>query len=257
MRYFIELSYFGKNYHGWQRQPNAVTVQETIEVALSTLVGKSTTIMGAGRTDAGVHAAQMYAHFDWYSSEDKSDFFTPSGLKKLTQKLNNFLPPAIVISSIFEVPEESHTRFDAISRSYFYRISRGKNAFTIDQAYAYKYPLDINAMNEAAAILLDYKDFECFSKSKTDVNTYLCDITEVYWEIKDNELIFHITANRFLRNMVRAIVGTLLMIGQGKKPVSWIHDVIATKDRSQAGSSVPGHGLYLSDIKYPTTIVKY
>lgn len=251
MRYFIELSYFGKHYHGWQRQPNAVTVQETIEKALSTILRKPLLIMGAGRTDTGVHALQMYAHFDWEEKEG----ITAYPIEQLTQKLNNFLPQDIVIASIFKVPKEAHTRFDAVSRSYIYRLSKGKNAFTPDHAYYFKYPLDIEAMNEAAQILLTYTDFECFSKSNTDVRTYLCDIKEAYWKEQDGELRFYITADRFLRNMVRAIVGTLLEIGQHKKPISWMHDVIKTKNRSQAGTSVPGHGLYLSKISYPKDII--
>ncbi len=252
MRYFIELSYFGKHYHGWQRQPNAITVQETIEKALSTLLRKPVSIMGAGRTDTGVHALQMYAHFDW----DDEDGITEYSLEQLTYKLNNFLPVDIAIATIFEVPEEAHTRFDAINRSYIYKISKHKNVFTSDHAYCFKYDLDVKAMNEAAQLLLTYNDFECFSKSNTDVRTYLCNIEEACWTEEDNELRFHITANRFLRNMVRAIVGTLLEIGQHKKPVSWMHDVIKTKNRSQAGSSVPGHGLYLSKITYPKDIIQ-
>ncbi|TVZ50971.1 tRNA pseudouridine(38-40) synthase TruA [Dokdonia sp. Hel_I_53] len=259
MRYFIELSYFGKKYHGWQRQPNAITVQEVIENALSTILQKQILIMGAGRTDAGVHATQMFAHFDW-ENENFIDFLKSKKIGKGTindfiYKLNNLLPVDIVIKQIVEVKDEAHSRFDAISRSYIYRIVRSKNAFTTDHAYTFKHNLNIKAMNEAASVLLDYNDFECFSKSKTEVNTYLCDITEAYWEIKEDEIIFHITANRFLRNMVRAIVGTLLEIGQEKKPVEWIHHVIATKNRAYAGSSVPGKGLYLTAIKYPNTIL--
>ncbi len=249
MRYFIELSYFGKDYHGWQRQPNAITVQETIEKALSTILRKPILIMGAGRTDAGVHATQMYAHFD-----SSSDLSQDNTLKNLTYKLNRFLPPAIAIHRIFKVRDGAHTRFDAISRSYLYRIAKHKNPFSTEQAHALSYPIDLASMNEAASALLDYEDFECFSKSKTAVNTYLCDITRAQWLETEDEYHFHITANRFLRNMVRAIVGTLLEIGQGKKPVSWIHEVIKGKRRSQAGSSVPGHGLYLTEIIYPETI---
>ncbi len=262
MRYFIELSYFGKKYHGWQRQPNAITVQEVIEDALSTILQKQILIMGAGRTDAGVHATQMFAHFDWEDQEKNFTAFLQKKkigkgtIKDFVYKLNNLLPADIVIKNITEVLAEAHSRFDATSRSYMYRIARIKNAFTKDHAYTFRYELNVEAMNEAAGILLDYKDFECFSKSKTDVNTYLCDITKAYWEIQDTELIFHITANRFLRNMVRAIVGTLLEIGQEKKPVAWMHEVIAAKDRAQAGSSVPGKGLYLTSIIYPHTILK-
>ncbi len=252
VRYFIELSYFGKNYHGWQRQPNASSVQQTIESALSTILRQPLEIMGAGRTDAGVHATQMFAHFDY----QKEPILTKDELDTLTHKLNSFLPKDIAIHRIFEVSSDSHTRFDATSRSYLYRISTSKNPFTTEQAYLLKYDIDLKKMNEAAQILLSYKDFECFSKSKTEVNTYLCDITLAEWKKVNQEYHFHISANRFLRNMVRAIVGTLLEIGQGKKPVSWMHDVITGKSRSQAGTSVPGHGLYLTAIEYPETIYK-
>ena len=252
MRYFIELSYFGKDYHGWQRQPNAVTVQETIEKALSIILRKPLQIMGAGRTDAGVHATQMYAHFDW----DGDQLSDEEGIKNLTHKLNRFLPQDIAIKDIFQVHNDAHTRFDATSRSYVYRIAKRKNPFTSDHAHTLRYQVDFDKMNKAALILLDYKDFECFSKSKTEVNTYLCDITRATWIETEDEYHFHITANRFLRNMVRAIVGTLLEIGEGKKEVAWMHDVITGKSRSQAGTSVPGHGLYLTAIIYPNTIYK-
>lgn len=250
MRYFIELSYFGKDFHGWQRQPNAITVQETIETALSTILREPVKIMGAGRTDTGVHATQMYAHFDW---EDPA-FAKAEHLKGLTHKLNRLLPSSIAIHQIFKVQDDAHTRFDATKRSYLYRISKHKNPFSSDQAHTLKNRVDLNAMNAAAAILLEYKDFECFSKSKTDVNTYLCDITRAEWLETEDEYHFHITANRFLRNMVRAIVGTLLEIGEGKKSVDWMHEVITGKSRSKAGVSVPGHGLYLTEILYPETI---
>ncbi len=256
LRYFIELSYFGKPYHGWQKQPNAVTVQQTIEEALSMILRKKISIMGAGRTDTGVHATQMFAHFDIVDDGEGNEIFAKAALTTLTYKLNNLLPKSIAIQHIFPVKDKAHTRFDALSRSYLYRIAKVKDPFLTNGAFLCKYDLDITAMNEAAAILLKYKDFECFSKSKTEVNTYLCDITEAFWTESDTELLFTITANRFLRNMVRAIVGTLIEIGQGRKSVKWIHEVIALKDRSVAGSSVPAHGLYLTAIKYPDSIYK-
>lgn len=246
----MELSYFGKHYHGWQRQPNAVTVQQTIEQALTTILRRSVLIMGAGRTDTGVHATQMFAHFDW----DDSSFGIAATLQKFVYKVNSLLPPDIAIHKIFKVCTQAHTRFDATHRSYTYRIAKHKNPFSTDYAYSLHYAIDMDVMNQAAALLLDYKDFECFSKSNTEVNTYLCEVTKAVWIETKDEYHFHITANRFLRNMVRAIVGTLLEIGQGKKPVNWMHEVIAQKSRSQAGSSVPGHGLYLTEIMYPETI---
>ncbi|WP_299679554.1 tRNA pseudouridine(38-40) synthase TruA [uncultured Dokdonia sp.] len=249
MRYFIQLSYNGTPYHGWQRQPNAVTVQQTIEEALSTLLRTPTTIMGAGRTDTGVHAQMMYAHVDMGDTDfDKAD------ITKLTYKLNSFLPPSIAIIKIIPVTAAAHARFDATHRSYIYRVSPSKNPFTQERAFYYKIPLDVERMQEASDILLTYSDFECFSRSNTDVNTYLCDIKEASWSQVDDEYHFKITADRFLRNMVRAVVGTLIEIGQGKKTVSWMHEVIKGKNRSLAGASAPAHGLYLTDIGYPKHI---
>lgn len=246
----MELSYFGKHYHGWQRQPNAVTVQETIEKALSTILRSSLLIMGAGRTDTGVHATQMFAHFDW----DDPSFGATATLDTFIYKLNSLLPPDIAIRQIFKVAREAHARFDATRRSYTYRIAKHKNPFSTDYAHSLRYTVDMDLMNQGAAILLNYKDFECFSKSNTEVNNYLCEVTKAMWMETEDEYHFHITANRFLRNMVRAIVGSLLEIGQGKKPVHWMHEVIAQKNRSKAGASVPGRGLYLTEITYPETI---
>lgn len=256
MRYFIQLSYNGTSYHGWQRQPNAVTVQQTIEEALSTILRTPTTMMGAGRTDTGVHAYMMYAHVNMVHTDENGNdrAFAKADLTLLTYKLNNFLPPNIAILKIIPVTPEAHARFDATYRSYIYKISTTKNPFTQERAFYYKIPLDVQRMQDASDILLTYSDFECFSKSKTDVNTYLCDITVATWSLVDNEYHFTITANRFLRNMVRAIVGTLIEIGQGKKPVSWMHEVIKGKNRNIAGASAPAHGLYLTDIGYPKHI---
>ncbi len=245
MRFFIELSYNGKTYHGWQNQPNAISVQEVLEKALSTILKIKISVMGAGRTDAGVHASQMFAHFDF---EDKIES------KDLVYKLNSFLPVDIAVSDIFEVNSDTHARFNAISRTYHYKISKSKNVFDYDFAYQMQLPLDIEAMNEACKILFEYKDFQCFSKSNTDVKTYNCDIKEAFWTNNNNQLIFTITADRFLRNMVRAIVGTMVNIGLGKLKPEVLHEIIASKNRSEAGFSVPAHGLYLVKIAYPDTI---
>ena len=245
MRFFIELSYNGKTYHGWQNQPNAISVQEVLEKALSTILKIKISVMGAGRTDAGVHASQMFAHFDF---EDKIES------KDLVYKLNSFLPVDIAVSDIFEVNSDTHARFNAISRTYHYKISKSKNVFDYDFAYQMQLPLDIEAMNEACKILFEYKDFQCFSKSNTDVKTYNCDIKEAFWTSNNNQLIFTITADRFLRNMVRAIVGTMVNIGLGKLKPEVLHEIIASKNRSEAGFSVPAHGLYLVKIAYPDTI---
>lgn len=247
MRYFIELSYNGKAYHGWQNQPNATSVQEVLEKALSTLLREPIDIVGAGRTDAGVHAKQMFAHFDTVADFSKNE---------ITYKLNSFLPKDIAIHAIFEVPNDAHARFDALSRSYIYRISTTKNVFDYNYSYNFNLPLDVEAMNEACKVLFEYKNFKCFSRSNTDVKTYNCEIMEAKWEKEKSMLIFSITANRFLRNMVRAIVGTMLDIGLGKISTEEFHDIIKSKDRTKAGASVPGHALYLTNITYPNQILK-
>jgi tRNA pseudouridine38-40 synthase len=245
LRYFIELSYNGKNYHGWQNQPNAISVQEVLEKALSTLLGNKISIMGAGRTDTGVHASQMFAHFDTNVDFDNAN---------LVFKLNSFLPEDVAIHTVFKVKPEMHTRFYALSRTYLYRVTLKKNVFTTESAFYVKQVLDVEKMNEASKILFEYKDFQCFSKSKTDVKTYHCDILKAEWIVKDDELHFVIQANRFLRNMVRAIVGTMINIGLGKIHVEDLHDIIQSKNRSEAGFSVPAHGLYLTHIEYPEDI---
>ncbi len=243
----MELSYKGTNYHGWQRQPNANSVQEVLEKALSLLLKEDIQITGAGRTDAGVHAKKMFAHFDFSRTIDAVN---------LVHKLNSFLPWDIAIHKIHEVIPEAHARFDAFSRSYEYHLHTKKNPFLNDLSWEFKQNLDIEKMNRAASVLLKHSDFKSFSKSKTDVKTYICDIREAYWEQKEEQLIFHITADRFLRNMVRAIVGTLIEIGRGKMSEEDMEQIIEKQDRSKAGFSVPAHGLYLTDITYPQNIFR-
>ena len=247
MRYFVAFSYFGKYYHGWQKQPNAITVQEVLEDAFSKLLGVPILLMGAGRTDAGVHAKQMFAHFDFSEIENKND---------LIFRLNAFLPKDIAVQDIFETTDEAHARFDAISRTYEYWIVKEKNPFYTNHAYYVKYVLDIEKMNEAASIMMTFNDFECFSKSNTDVRTFLCDIREAKWTENNGILVFTITADRFLRNMVRAVVGTLLEVGLGKMDIDTVKGIIKSKDRSNAGASVPAKGLYLTKVLYPESIVK-
>ncbi|MCB0444010.1 MAG: tRNA pseudouridine(38-40) synthase TruA [Flavobacterium sp.] len=242
MRYFIKLAYNGTNYHGWQSQPNAVTIQETLEKALSLLFKNKIEIVAAGRTDAGVHAREMFAHFD-YNDEISSSFWVP--------KLNSFLPKDIVIYSIFKVDAEAHARFDAIERTYEYHIHSAKDAFINELSWYHFYPLKLEKMNQAAKILLDYTDFECFSKANTDVFTFNCTIKNAIWQQNENNLVFTITADRFLRNMVRAIVGTMINIGQEKIDPEQLRTIIESKNRSQAGFSAPAHGLYLTQISYP------
>ncbi|WP_430928464.1 tRNA pseudouridine(38-40) synthase TruA [Polaribacter marinivivus] len=241
MRYFIELSYNGKNYHGWQIQPDAISVQEKINNALSTVYQKDIQIVGAGRTDTGVHASQMFAHFDIDKLIDDN----------LEFKLNSILPNDIFIKAIFLVDDEKHARFDALSRSYEYKIWLGRNPFLLDFSWQiHSQKPNVTLMNEAAKLLLDYEDFESFSKVKTNVHTFNCNVTEAFWVQKDNQLTFHISANRFLRNMVRAIVGTLLDVGLEKISISDFKKIIESKNRSNAGLSVPAKGLFLTQIKY-------
>lgn len=202
-------------------------------------------VMGAGRTDAGVHASQMFAHF---IVEDEID------VESIIFKLNCYLPKDIAIHDIFKVGDKAHARFNAKSRTYKYRIANKKNVFNSDFAYHVYFDLEMDKMNEACKILLEYNDFQCFSKSNTDVKTYNCDIKEAFWKMENDEFIFTITADRFLRNMVRAIVGTMIEIGLGKMAVEHLHQVIQSKDRSEAGYSVPANGLYLTKIVYPNEL---
>ena len=246
MRYFIELSYHGKNYHGWQIQPNEISIQETVEKALSLLLNQNIQVVGCGRTDAGVHASQFFLHFDFQEEIDKG---------KLKFKLNSFLPKDIAIFQIHKVQPDAHARFHALSRTYQYKITLVKNPFESDLRYLMPHTnLDVEAMNKATEVLMKFKDFKCFSRSKTDVKTFDCDISEAYWIKENNELTFYITANRFLRNMVRAIVGTFLEIGKGKLTEGDLIDIIESRDRKMAGASVKAKGLYLSKISYPEEI---
>lgn len=247
MRYFIQFSYFGKPYHGWQKQPNAITVQQVLEEALSTLLRHPAETVGAGRTDTGVHAKEIFAHFETDAIADDVHF---------VYRLNALLPEAIAVRQIYEVSDGAHARFDAIQRTYEYWIVQEKNPFYSDSAQYIKHPLDVSVLNEAAAVLLEYRDFECFSKSKTDVKTYRCEITKAIWEKKGDKLVFTITADRFLRNMVRAIVGTLLEVGQGKRTVDDVKRIVNSKDRSEAGPSVSAKALYLTSVLYPENILK-
>lgn len=242
MRYFLEFAYNGTHYHGWQIQPNTITVQETLTHALSTLLRTPIELVGAGRTDAGVHAKQMYAHFDFKLPFDKTN---------LLKRLNSFLPEDIAVFNCIEVHSDAHARFDATSRTYEYHISLVKNVFNNELSWFHFRNLNIDKMNEAAKILLDYEDFECFSKTNTDVFTFNCTITKAVWKQQENNLIFTISANRFLRNMVRAIVGTLINVGLEKIDLNDFRTIIESKDRGKAGFSVPGKGLFLTRVTYP------
>ena len=246
MRYFVFFAYNGAGYHGWQSQPNALTVQQEMEQAFETLLQEPIALTAAGRTDAGVHASFMVAHFDTSNS-------LPENLCFL---LNQYLSNAISINRIQNVSDSAHARFDALSRTYQYTISSVKNPFRYPYQYYIKGSLDLAQMNASATLLLEYEDFECFSKVNTDVKTFMCQIEKAHWESLENQYIFTIKANRFLRNMVRAIVGTLIEIGQGKRTLDSLHKTLRSKDRSQAGYSVPAHALFLTDIEYPKTLFK-
>ena len=242
MRYFIEFAYKGKNYHGWQMQPDAISVQEVLTKATNLILKDTFELVGAGRTDAGVHASKMYAHFDTevdFNSEDA------------VRKINSYLPEDIAVFRIFPVSADAHTRFDATARTYEYHIHLKKNVFSKDLSWYHFRKLNIDKMNEAAKILLEYEDFECFSKTHTDVFTFNCTITEAHWQLNNDNLVFTISANRFLRNMVRAIVGTLINIGLEKIEVQEMRTIIESKNRGKAGFSVPAHGLYLTKVSYP------
>ena len=244
MRYFIELSYDGTLFVGWQRQPSGDSIQSCLEDALSILFRKPLSIVGAGRTDAGVHAHQMFAHVDIDEHIDQD----------MTFRLNKLLPKSIAVRNIIAVAQDAHARFDAVSRSYCYHITTQKNPFMHKRSYQFSKPLNTKLMNQAAKILIDNEDFKCFSKSKTDVKTYICDIQHAHWQQDGSELVFFIQANRFLRNMVRAIVGTLIAVGLRKISISDFEAILASRDRSQAGYSVPAHGLYLEKVSYPKHI---
>ena len=245
MRYFLEISYNGSTFHGWQIQPNAITVQETIENALGNLLKEEIKIVGAGRTDTGVHAKHMCAHFDYKNIFDLDD---------LKNNLNSFLNQEICIKDLYKVKDDAHARFSAISREYKYYIALTKNVFSYKTSHFVYQDLNIKKMNEAISIIKEYEDFEAFSKSNTDVKTFLCNIMSFSLTEDNNLLIFKIKANRFLRNMVRAIVGTVLEVGLGKISLGEVHNIIQSKDRSQAGPSMPAHALFLTNIEYPNNI---
>lgn len=245
-RYFIYLSYDGSNYHGWQIQPNAATVQETLEKALTLLMRQPVEITGAGRTDTGVNASTMVAHADFPGEID---------CKQTVYRLNRMLPPDIAIHSIKAVTETAHARFDALSRRYRYHISTAKNPFTRRYSCRVTGELDFEAMNSAAATLPEYTDFTSFSKLHTDTKTNNCKVTKAQWvQTSASEWYFEIEADRFLRNMVRAIVGTLLMVGRGKISVEGFREIIEKKQRSEAGDSALAQALFLEEVKYPENI---
>ena len=244
MRFFLEISYDGSKYHGWQYQPNAISIQEIIENALGNLLGKKTPIVGSGRTDAGVHASCQIAHFDAQKIDNE----------QLKFKLNSYLPQEIAIHNIYSVTQEAHARFDAISRSYVYHMHLNKNPFKVGTSHYLRTPVSLSSVNEACNVLLNCIDFKAMSKANTDVNHFNCQVLKAEWKEVDGGYVFLIRSNRFLRGMVRALVGTLLEVGTGKMSIDRFSEILAAKERSYAGVSVPASGLFLSKVEYPKDI---
>ncbi|MCV9388005.1 tRNA pseudouridine(38-40) synthase TruA [Reichenbachiella ulvae] len=245
MRYFLEISYDGTAYHGWQIQNNALTVQEVLNEALSTILRQEVSTIGSGRTDKGVHALNQVVHFD-VSAETK--------IGDLCHKLNSILPSDISANELARVQEEANARFAAVSRSYLYRIHQKKNPFLVNRSYLFHRPLNVEMMNESCEIIKRWMDFESLSKVHTDVNHFNCEIFDARWQEYNGELHFHVSANRFLRGMIRAMVGTMLLLGEGKINLDNFEAILEGRDRTKAGRSVPAHGLYLKDIIYPKDV---
>lgn len=243
-RYFIHLAYNGGCYHGWQTQPGLPTVQETLEGALSTLLREPIAVVGCGRTDTGVHASDFYAHFDV-----NSEFGIRNS--ELVFKLNSFLPPDIVIFDIFPVAENAHARFDAVARTYQYHVSDRRLPFRQGQYCRIYFVPDIGRMNEAARVLMEYEDFTSFAKLHTQVKTNICHLSRAEWTEEVGGWVFTIRSNRFLRNMVRSVTGTLLEVGRGKLDIAGLREIVEKKDRCAAGVSMPACGLFLTKVEYP------
>ncbi|MEL6557185.1 MAG: tRNA pseudouridine(38-40) synthase TruA [Bacteroidota bacterium] len=245
MRYFLYLSYNGTHYHGWQIQENAITVQQVLNESMSTILRQKINTMGSGRTDTGVHATVQVVHFD------VDEFLEETNL---IRRLNSILPKDIAVYALRRVNSDANTRFDAISREYHYKIHLKKSPFLENLSYGYFRELNFDLMNEACLLLKDWKDFECFSRVKTEVNNFCCDIFEAKWFKENDEVLFSVRANRFLRGMVRAIVGTMLEVGQERISLADFQEVLDGRDRKKAGRAVPPQGLYLNDIVYPEEI---
>ncbi len=248
MRYFAEMSFKGTRYEGWQVQPGKTTVQGTLQEVFSVFFRHPVSVTGAGRTDTGVHAGYYVAHFE-------TDLL-PYAASDLVFKLNRFLPADISLKRIWLVPPDAHARFSALSRTYGYYISRVKDPFQTETSLLYTLPLDVDKMNEAAATLPGYDDFTSFCKLHSDVRNNICRVTEARWEVQGNLLVFTITSDRFLRNMVRAIVGTLLEVGKGKLSVPGFQKIAEAKDRCAAGTSAAAQGLFLTGIRYPAGLLE-
>ena len=245
MRYFIDISYHGANYHGWQIQNNAKTVQGVLNEALSTILRAEISTIGSGRTDTGVHAIMQMVHFDHNQLIDTNH---------LVAKLNSLLPLDISANAIAQVKDEVSARFDAISRAYIYKIHQFKSPFKQGLSYHFNQDLDLTLMNQSCDLIKKWTDFEAMSKVKTEVNNFNCEIFEAFWEKQNDEIHFHVSANRFLRGMVRALVGTMFEVGLKRMSLEQFQTVLESRDRKKAGRSVPAHGLYLRDIIYPKEV---
>lgn len=246
-RYFIQLAYNGAQFNGWQIQPNASSVQQTLEEALSLILRESISVTGCGRTDTGVHARYYVAHFDCSFEEIDSDYYC--------YKFNSYLPKSIVLYKISKVDENAHARFDAVERSYEYHVSLLKDPFLSELSTFLYFKPNFERMNQAAALLPGFSDFTSFARLHSDVKSNECDVKSAEWKmVNDTHWVFHITANRFLRNMVRAIVGTLLEVGKENLTIEEFTKIIKAKNRGKAGTSAPAHGLYLSNVTYPFEI---
>lgn len=245
-RYFIEVSYLGARYAGFQVQDNAATVQSEIDHALSTILRVPVQTTGSSRTDAGVHARQNFLHFD----------FEQPLHPQLQYKLNAILPPDIALNGIYSVPDDYHSRFAALGRSYEYTIYTHKDPFLKDRGYFFPYRMDVGLLQEAAAIIKEYTDFTSFSKRNTQVHSFICRINYSYWTEEEAGMMYHVSANRFLRGMVRGLVGTMLRVGRGKLPIADFHAAIQAKDCTQVDFAVPPQGLSLIKVAYPEGILQ-
>ncbi|GMV78623.1 MAG: tRNA pseudouridine synthase A [Chitinophagaceae bacterium] len=243
-RYFLEVAYVGTNYSGFQIQQNAVTIQQKIEEALTIFFKQTIPLTGSSRTDAGVHAKQNFFHFDFRENINS----------KVLYNINSILPNDIAVKNIFNVPPEAHCRFNAISRTYNYYIYKNKNPFLNNRAWYYPYPIDIQLLNEAATTILTYNNFEAFSKQNTQVNNFICNIQQSFWQQESETLMYHIQANRFLRGMVRALVATMLMIGRNQITIHQFKEIIESQNASNTNFSSPAHGLYLEKVEYPENL---
>lgn len=248
MRYFLEIAYDGTRFHGWQVQPNALSVQEVLDDCLSKVLRQPVSSTGSGRTDTGVHASQQFAHFD---------VAQPLAAQQVIYRLNRILPNDIAAINLYSVPDNAHARFDAHARTYHYYITCAKNPFRRYHAYYHSRPLDVEQMNAAAALLLQHEDFTTFSKVKGDTTHYRCSIYEAVWRQQGEELVFTIRANRFLRGMVRLLVGTLVDVGRGKLTVQQFGQIITSQDRSKSSGAAPAEGLFLAKVEYPEGLLIY